>query len=554
MNTKKILCGLFMFILLASCAPIFVPQSSMTMEAIELSFTESPIPSVTATYTETFTPTSFPSGFTPSPVPTPTYPEGSCQQGPVEELKFVPPSPSDLKWETMDNFQRLTGLTEPVNAAYPSPDERWWVIELVTKRDSEQYELATEEALYVLDSMENKHWVASANGKDDFHRFDWFPNSDLLWVDEGQVYKANADGQEKQAIQTPEPMIEVWLDKITGSRALVSGESALWRLDLSTITWEKVKGLESLVKNGEPPISRTQANLRMSNDGSFGALLADHQIWKVPMAFGEPARKVGEVDYSDETWRPEAPQPLVDSPYWYPGRNVYISDPSNPQSSALALINEEDGSLLSLQHLVPPDFNSLSLNSLQISPDARWIAFSNGELHHASMYLISTSQLIPGKTNGWIIEDVYPLLDWDISEVRSSYPAPQIDHPATAFVFKGDLASRSATLDQINLLTGEVRTIKKLLLDPSGYLIIRRMTWVKNTPILVEGEMIERISEEGTLQLIGSIPELHPYEYPRLLVGGTKDQLLFVSAVDKSIDKVCRTYYSLYIAKLDFAK
>jgi|GEM_PF-2904449 len=543
-----------MFILLASCAPIFVPQSSMTMEAIELSFTESPIPSVTATYTETFTPTSFPSGFTPSPVPTPTYPEGSCQQGPVEELKFVPPSPSDLKWETMDNFQRLTGLTEPVNAAYPSPDERWWVIELVTKRDSEQYELATEEALYVLDSMENKHWVASANGKDDFHRFDWFPNSDLLWVDEGQVYKANADGQEKQAIQTPEPMIEVWLDKITGSRALVSGESALWRLDLSTITWEKVKGLESLVKNGEPPISRTQANLRMSNDGSFGALLADHQIWKVPMAFGEPARKVGEVDYSDETWRPEAPQPLVDSPYWYPGRNVYISDPSNPQSSALALINEEDGSLLSLQHLVPPDFNSLSLNSLQISPDARWIAFSNGELHHASMYLISTSQLIPGKTNGWIIEDVYPLLDWDISEVRSSYPAPQIDHPATAFVFKGDLASRSATLDQINLLTGEVRTIKKLLLDPSGYLIIRRMTWVKNTPILVEGEMIERISEEGTLQLIGSIPELHPYEYPRLLVGGTKDQLLFVSAVDKSIDKVCRTYYSLYIAKLDFAK
>jgi hypothetical protein len=552
MNTKKILCGLFMFILLASCAPIFVPQSSMTTEAIELSFTESSIPSITATYTETFTPTSFPPGFTPSPVPTPTYPEGSCQQGPVEELEFDLPAPSDLKWETMDNFQRLAGLTEPVNAAYPSPDERWWVIELVTKRDSTQYELASEEALYVLDSVENKHWVASANGKDDFHRFDWLPNSDLIWVDDGQLYTAHADGQGKQALEVPEPVIEVWMDKITGSRAFVSGESALWRLDLRTNTWEKVKGLESLGKNGEPPVSRVQANLRVSSDGSFGALLADHQVWKVPMTFGEPARKIGEVDYSNENWRPEAPQPLADSPYWYPGRDVYSPIPSNPQYSSLVLISEEDGSLLSLQDLVPPDFNSLSLNSLQISPDARWIAFSNGELHHASMYLISTSQLIPGKTNGWIIEDVYPLLDWDISEVRPSYPAPQIDHPATAFVFKGDLASQSATLDQINLLTGEVRKVKDL--SYTNYIIIRRMTWLKNIPILVEGEMLERIAEDGTVQLIGNIPEIQPYEYPRLLVGGTQDQVLFVTAVDKFIDKTCRTYYSLYIAKLDFAK
>jgi hypothetical protein len=552
MNTKKIRYALLMFILLSSCAPIFVPQTSLPIGTVQLSVTPSPVPSYTATYTLTFTPTSFPPGFTPSAVPTPTYPEGSCQLGPVEELEFVPPAPADLAWETVDHFQQLTGLTGPVHFAYPAPEGRWWVIELVTKRDSVQYELATEEALYVVDTLENKHWVLSANGKDDFHRFDWLPNSDLIWVDNGQLYTAHADGQGKQALEVPEPVIEIWLDKIMGSRAFVSGQSALWRLDLNTHTWEMVKGLEALDQNGEPPISRAQANLRVSSDGSFGALLADHQVWKVPMTFGEPARKIGEVDYSDENWRPEAPQPLADSPYWYPGRDVDAPIPSNPQHSSLVLISEEDGSLLSLQDLVPPDFNRLSLNSLQFSPDARWIAFSNGEPHHASMYLISTSQLVPGKTNGWIIEDVYPLLDWDISEIRPSYPAPQIDHPATAFVFKGDLASRSATLDQINLLTGEVRKVKDLLY--TNYIIIRRMTWVKNAPILVEGEMIERIAEDGTVQLIGNIPEIQPYDSPRLIVGGTQDQLLFVTAVDKSVDKVCRTYYSLYIAKLDFAK
>jgi hypothetical protein len=545
MNKKQFLCLLFIFVLLASCAPIFVPQSSMPTETVELSATPSPVPNFTATYSETFTPTSFPPGFTPSPVSIPTYPEGSCQQGPVEQLEFKLPSPSDLKWETVDNFQRLTGLTGPVHFAYPSPDGRWWVIELVTKRDSVQYELATEEALYVLDSMENKHWVASANGKDDFHRFDWFPNSNLIWIDNGQLYVANANGQEKQVIQVPEPVIEVWLDKVTGSRALVSGQSALWRLDLGTNTWEKVKGLESLVKNGEPPISRVQANLRMSNDGTFGALLADHQVWKVPMAFGEPAHKIGEVDYSDESWRPEAPQPLADSPYWYPGRDAYDPQEANSRYSSPVLINEEDGSLLSLEDIVRSYSDDGFYLTLTVSPDARWISILN--LNGSTvegLYLLPTNQL----TNGRVLEDAY-VFDWDPPELRETQPRG-INHPAIAFVVNGNIQLEDATLNQIDLVTGETRMVKKF--GAESLAIIIRMTWVNNTPTFTEGEIIERIAEDGTLQPIGKIPELRSYEYPKLLMGGTKDQLLFTTAVDKSIDNICRTYYSLYIAKLDF--
>ena len=545
MNTNKAFSLLFVFILLIGCAPIFVPQSNMSTGTIELSATQSPIPNSTATYTATFTPTSFPPGFTPSPIPIVTP---ICHEGPVEQFEFDLPAPSDLKWETVDNFQSLTGLTGPVHFAYPSPDGRWWVIELVSKRDAAQYEYSSEEALYVLDSKESQHWIASANGKDNFHRFDWFPNGDLLWVDENQLYKANADGREKQAIQVPEPVIEVWLDKITGSRALVSGQSALWRLDLSTGVWEKVKGLEGFVRNGEPPISRIQANLRMSNDGSFGALLADHQVWKVPMAFGEPAHKIGEVDYSDETWRPEAPQPLVNSPYWYPGRDVYVPSSSNPQYSSLVLINEEDGSLLSLQDLVPPDFGSFSFRFLQISPNGGWVSIYNGERFSlAATYIASTGQL----TNGRVITDVGFMLDWDVTEVRSSYPG-RVNHPNIAFVVKGDVMAGGATLDQIDLVKGKTQIVKEL--HYTGSYPIIKTTWVKNIPVFTENEIIEHIAEDGTLQPIGSIPELHSYQYPRLLVGGTKDQLLFTTAVDKPIDNICRTYYSLYIANLDFVK
>ncbi len=541
---NKILCLLFIFIFLPSCAPIFVPQSNQPIVTIEQPTTPSPIPNYTATFTETFTPTSFPPSFTPSaanPAPTPI-----CYEGPVEELEFNLPAPSDLKWETVNSFQRLSGLNGPVNAAYPSPDGRWWVIEFVTKRESTQYELSLEEALYVLDSLENKHWIASPNGKDNFHRFDWFPNGDLLWVDESRLYQASADGQDKQAIQAPEPVIEVWLDKITGSHALVGGPSALWRLDLSSSRWEKVQGLEGLAKNGEPPISQTQANLRMSNDGSFGALLADHQVWKVPMAFGEPAHKIGEVDYSDESWRPEAPQPLADSPYWYPGRDAYDPRKADSQERSLVLINEEDGSLLSLEDIVPTDFGNFL--SLHISPNGSWVSIYNGERFNlAAIYIAPASQLKSGK----VITDVGYILDWDVTEVRSSYPG-RVNHPDIAFVTKGDFLAGTATLDQIDLATGETRLVKELLY--TNFIPILKMTWVNNTPILTEGEIIFQIAEAGTFQPIGKVPEIQPYEYPKLLTGGTKDQLLFTTAVDKAMDNICRTQYSLYIAKLDSIK
>jgi hypothetical protein len=547
MNKTKALCLLFILVFPASCAPVLAPQSSMSPGTIDITVTPSPLPIVTATHTATFTPTSFPPGFAPSPVPTPTFPEGSCQQGPVEELEFDLPAPSDLRWETVDNFQRLTGLTGPVHFAHPSPDGRWWVIELVTRRDSSQYELALEEALYVLDTIDHKHWVASVSGKDNFHRFDWLPNSDLIWIDNGELYIANAEGQERHAIQVPEPVIEVWLDKVTGRRALVSGQTALWRLDLSMSSWERVIGLEGLVTEGEPPISRLQANLRMSNDGTFGALLADHQVWKVPMMLGEPARKVGEVDYSDEWWRPEAPQPLADSLYWYPGRDVYDPQEANSQYSSPVLIHEEDGSFLSLEDIVRSYSDPGFYLTLTVSPDARWISILN--LNGSTiegLYLVPTNQL----TKGRVLQDAY-VFDWDPPGLRATLPRSS-NHPAVAFVVRGQIQFGNATLNQIDLRTGKTIMVKTFGAESLSTII--KMTWVNNTPIFTEGEIMERIAENGTLQPFGKIPELHSYEYPKLLLGGTKDQLLFVTTVDKSVDHVCRTQYSLYIAKLDFAK
>jgi hypothetical protein len=544
---KKIFCLFVIFVFLASCAPILVPQSESPTETLDAPKFQTPTLSVTGTFTATFTSTSFPPGFTPSPTPTTALvlPEQRCSEAPPEQNEFDLPAPSDLEWEMVNNLQSLTGLAGPIQSAYPSPDGRWWMIEMVSKRNYSQFDYSSQTALYVLDSKESQHWIASPDDKDYLHRFDWFADGKLLWVDAGNLYMSNADGQEKRTISVPEPVLEIWLDKTTGGRAFVSGTTALWRLDLTNNTWEEVQGLESLEQSGGSPISRIQANLRVSRDGTFGALLADHQVWKVPMTAEEPAQKIGEVEYLDEDWRVDAPIPLADSPYWYPGRDAYAPEAFDSPQASLVLIDERDGSLLSLADLVPPDFGYAT--GMQISPDEKWIAVLNVTSDHSphSIYLASSNHLDNGK-----IIPVNSIRDWDITEVISSYPG-RVNHPDFAFVITGDFGAHTAALNQLDLVSGKTQVIKKL--GPGIYPIVR-ITWVQNTPIFIDGGVIERITENGILQPIGKLPELRLEDYPQLLIGGPVNQILFAAEVNKSVDNVCQTFYYLYIASLDNVK
>ena len=122
------------------------------------------------------------------------------------------------------------------------------------------------------------------------------------------------------------------------------------------------------------------------------------------MTFGEPAHKIGEVDYLDEGWRREAPQPLADSLYWYPGHDSYDPDHFGLPSASMVLIDQHNGSLLSLKDIVPPDFGNFL--SLQYSPDQRWILIYNGERFSPAVYVISASQLGSGGVNGRVITNV----------------------------------------------------------------------------------------------------------------------------------------------------
>lgn len=73
-------------------------------------------------------------------------------------------------------------------------------------------------------------------------------------------------------------------------------------------------------------------------------------------------------------------------------------------------------------------------------------------------------------------------------------------------------------------------------------------------PSCAENTIIEQISGNGTFEPIGSIPEIRFYDYPKLHIGGTKNQVLVAAEIDKFIDNICLNYYYLFIAKLDSVK
>ncbi|HEU0292727.1 MAG TPA: hypothetical protein VFR47_08315 [Anaerolineales bacterium] len=134
--------------------------------------------------------------------------------------------------------------------------------------------------------------------------------------------------------------------------------------------------------------------------------------------------------------------------------------------------------------------------------------------------------------------------------MRSSYPG-RVNHPDIAFVWAGDMATGTSNINQTDLTTGETKKVKELV---TGTYPVRRMTWVQNTPILMEGGIIERIGKDGTFEPIGKLPDLRLEDYPKLIIGGPVNQILFAAEVNKSVNNTCQVFYYLYIVSLEHVK
>jgi hypothetical protein len=297
-------------------------------------------------------------------------------------------------------LRELTGLSTILLDARPSPDGRWWAVKLV-KKFGEGGESDT--ALYVLDAHGERHWMASSAGRPDYHQYAWLQDGGLIWTDQGKLLTGDNDGSNQIDLKAPEAMLEVWMG--SDEEAMASGETALWRVHLKTGLWDKVPGFDEGMRAGNPPVSEAGANLSVSPDGKFAALVHRGALWRVSFAPGTEARYLAKINYPGRGGRINPPRPLADSPYWFPGEGV--TDPSENPPIIYALLDERDGSLTSLNELLPLGGWRVSYPS--ISPDGKWMAVELADANPSSsrkgVYVASSENLAQGRTveGEWVI-------------------------------------------------------------------------------------------------------------------------------------------------------
>lgn len=342
--------------------------------------------------------------FAPTPTPTWAAPTPSGCVPPSDPMPL--PQPADLRWETLPassgTLRRLSGQMPRIHQVTPSPDSRWWAAELAQEGAGELSH-AMYVGLLIVDSAGDGHWLATPHTLDSlsYHTFDWLPDNRLLWIDQEDLFIAQGDGSGRTNLNAPEAVYEVWAG--ANNVAVVSGETAVWRLEVASGVWEQVGGMEGVVKSGSP-ITDSSSNFALSADRTYGLLVVHGDLWTIPAAMGQPAQKLAHMDHPGRGGRASPPIHLANSPYWYPG--TVMNPPGNLSQDIPALLDARNGTLVPVEELVPPPPSGTARSLALAPPDALWlaVAFSAGDRFDAAnvtaVYLAPSNDLMAGRFVG----------------------------------------------------------------------------------------------------------------------------------------------------------
>jgi len=295
------------------------------------------------------------------------------------------PQPENLYWEVDQSafgpIQKLMGATTAIYRVQPTPHDRWLMVEFVQTGLDNWVEVA----LYLVDLLGTDHWFVSDEISFQTSPYAWLEDGRLLWVDEGKLSIAEADGINKTTLTAPAPIDEVWL----GAEyiAIARSEGRLWRVDVRSDTWQEVIGI---------PPSR---NLAIVNNGIAAlsvSVVQDYAIaeyWYIPLAFGSSPHLAA----SGKFWggggaRTPAASQFAKSPYW---TTAYVEQE--------VLIDERDGRLVTGEDVLPNIIESDDYVQTSSSPDGQWAIMDIWEkgTYIAPMQDLQSIQAINAEILAW---------------------------------------------------------------------------------------------------------------------------------------------------------
>lgn len=266
----------------------------------------------------------------------------------------VMPEPGTLRWKPVSSgLYQLMQLSVGIYTIDPSPDGRWLAAELVQKTGDMG---DADTLLYILDSQNENHWIASLQPRLGwYHRAAWQADGHLVWVDKGQVWRATGDGRDRESLDSPSKMDEVWTG--AGGALLASG-MGLWQWLPDGLGW-------TIIDN-TPSVSQPSANLSITPDGLFAAVFSAGSLWKVPVTARGPGKYLNRVEYTGTEGRVGAPKALRYNSLWI----IPVPIIENGQES-FGLINSENGDLVPVTEAFPGTLPGYSWPTT--SPDGKWV-------------------------------------------------------------------------------------------------------------------------------------------------------------------------------------
>jgi hypothetical protein len=343
-----------LLLVLSACAPRSEPGNTAPTPDVSLTLTTTPQPDVPPTMTP----------YIPPPTVTPDPQSVTLGDGVLTPLVPVPADATQIKvghqerWFTYLLLRPLEGPTGP--APIPS-------------------------TLTVLDSATGATWEVTRSCNDFVCEFAWLSTGQLLWLEDGNVFIADADGQNKRDLNAPEGISEIFGVSANDIAVLRGGDGThLWRLYLPDGTFDAVP--EAQPHEQPIPDFVTQNDLLyFTADGTMAGLAyqttfypePDLKIIALSLEAGSAPTLLAAPTGFQYPGRggpaPLPPVPLPGTPYWLPPETLWLGENGVTMPVSL-VIDGVTGEFVNLERLTGLGDQGFRIMYTQLSPDRQYVA------------------------------------------------------------------------------------------------------------------------------------------------------------------------------------
>jgi hypothetical protein len=384
-----------LLLLLAACAPRTEPIDNGNPDPTpDLTLTTTPAPEIPPTHTP----------FTEPPPATPDPDSVSLGDGVLTPIAPLPADATQVKVGYQERYFTYLLLRPVEGPTGPGP---------------------IPSTLTVLDSATGATWEATRSCDDFTCEFAWLSNGQLLWLEEGNVFVADADGGNKRELNAPEGMSEMFGVSPDDIAVLRGGDGThLWRLYMPDGTFDAVP--EAQPHNQPIPDFVTQNDLLyFTADGAFAGLAyqttfypePDLKLVVLPLKAGSAPTLLAAPTGFQYPGRggppPLPPVPLPGTPYWLPPETLWLGENGVTMPVPL-VIDGVSGEFVNLERLTGLGDQGYRILYTQLSPDRQWVAAyvddtpldqppSNGmpDIYIAPVSNLAGGTIVAGSVEGW---------------------------------------------------------------------------------------------------------------------------------------------------------